>query len=131
MARVFADSLGVLVTWLMPLWRWCLAAQALGSGLWPVMVLLSEVVQTFILADFWYAALPCTCKSVTQELQGALQATCVPSAWLLHDAAAPCLRSQRKQKGISHAEIPFSCSYFYIRSYAEGSGVIHLAAGIV
>lgn len=28
---------------------------ALGSGLWPVMVLLSEVVQTFILADFWCA----------------------------------------------------------------------------
>lgn len=27
--------------------------QAIGSGLWPVMVLLSEVVQTFILADFW------------------------------------------------------------------------------
>jgi hypothetical protein len=26
---------------------------ALGSGLWPVLVLLSEVVQTFILADFW------------------------------------------------------------------------------
>jgi hypothetical protein len=26
---------------------------ALGSGLWPVMVLLSEVVQTVILADFW------------------------------------------------------------------------------
>ena len=26
---------------------------ALGSGLWPVMVLLSEVVQTFILGDFW------------------------------------------------------------------------------
>lgn len=26
---------------------------ALGSGLWPVMVLVSEVVQTFILADFW------------------------------------------------------------------------------
>ena len=25
----------------------------LGSGVWPVMVLLSEVVQTFILADFW------------------------------------------------------------------------------
>ena len=24
-----------------------------------------------------------------------------------------------------------SCSYFYIKSYAEGSGVIHLAAGIV
>lgn len=23
------------------------------------------------------------------------------------------------------------CSYFYIKSYAEGSGVIHLAAGIV
>lgn len=27
--------------------------QALGSGLWPVLVLMSEVVQTFILADFW------------------------------------------------------------------------------
>ncbi len=27
---------------------------ALGSGLWPIMVLLSEVVQTFILADFWW-----------------------------------------------------------------------------
>lgn len=26
---------------------------ALGSGLWPVLVLLSEIVQTFILADFW------------------------------------------------------------------------------
>ena len=23
------------------------------------------------------------------------------------------------------------CSYFYVKSYAEGSGVIHLAAGIV
>lgn len=31
-------------------------AQALGSGIWPVMVLLSEVVQTFILADFWCVA---------------------------------------------------------------------------
>ncbi len=28
--------------------------QALGSGLWPIMVLASEVVQTFILADFWW-----------------------------------------------------------------------------
>ena len=27
---------------------------ALGTGLWPVMVLLSEVVQTFILGDFCY-----------------------------------------------------------------------------
>ena len=27
---------------------------ALGHGLWPSMVLLSEVVQTFILADFCY-----------------------------------------------------------------------------
>ena len=26
----------------------------IGSGLWPVMVLLSEIVQTFILADFCY-----------------------------------------------------------------------------
>jgi len=29
-------------------------ATAIGSGLWPVMVLFSEVVQTFILADFCY-----------------------------------------------------------------------------
>ena len=36
----------------------CLLLQALGSGLWPVMVLLSEVVQTFILADFWCASPP-------------------------------------------------------------------------
>ena len=36
--------------------------QAIGSGIWPAMVLLSEVVQTGILADFWYASftLPCT-----------------------------------------------------------------------
>ena len=27
--------------------------QAIGSGLWPIMVLLSEIVQTFILGDFW------------------------------------------------------------------------------
>ena len=27
---------------------------ALGSGLWPVLVLLSEIVQTFILSDFCY-----------------------------------------------------------------------------
>lgn len=27
---------------------------ALGYGLWPSMVLISEVVQTFILADFCY-----------------------------------------------------------------------------
>jgi len=29
-------------------------AVALGSGLWPIMVLLSEIVQTFILSDFCY-----------------------------------------------------------------------------
>jgi ER lumen protein retaining receptor len=28
--------------------------QAIGSGIWPMMVLLSEVVQTMILADFCY-----------------------------------------------------------------------------
>jgi len=27
---------------------------ALGYGLWPSMVLISEIVQTFILADFCY-----------------------------------------------------------------------------
>jgi hypothetical protein len=27
---------------------------ALGYGMWPSMVLLSEIVQTFILADFCY-----------------------------------------------------------------------------
>mmetsp|Transcript_6274 Transcript_6274/g.13783 ORF Transcript_6274/g.13783 Transcript_6274/m.13783 type:complete len:280 (-) Transcript_6274:393-1232(-) len=47
---------------------------ALGSGLWPVMVLLSEVVQTFILADF---------------------------------------------------------CYYYVKSYADGSGIVRLPAGIV
>jgi len=48
--------------------------QALGSGLWPVMVLVSEVVQTFILADF---------------------------------------------------------CYYYVKSFAEGTGVIQLPAGVV
>ncbi|KAG2482328.1 hypothetical protein HYH03_018737 [Edaphochlamys debaryana] len=48
--------------------------QALGSGLWPAMVLASEVVQTFILADF---------------------------------------------------------CYYYVKSYAEGSGIVRLPAGIV
>ena len=42
--------------------------QALGSGLWPIMVLVSEIVQTFILADFWCAAL------------SALGALCRPAA---------------------------------------------------
>lgn len=27
--------------------------KAIGSGLWPAMVLISELVQTLILADFW------------------------------------------------------------------------------
>ena len=48
--------------------------KAIGSGLWPAAVLLSEIVQTFVLADF---------------------------------------------------------CFYYVKSYAEGSGVIHLAAGIV
>lgn len=48
--------------------------QALGSGMWPVMVLVSEVVQTFILADF---------------------------------------------------------CYYYVKSYADGSGIVRLPAGIV
>lgn len=48
--------------------------QALGSGLWPVMVLVSEVVQTFILADF---------------------------------------------------------CYYYVKSFAEGRGIIQLPAGVV
>ncbi|PNW73524.1 hypothetical protein CHLRE_13g562475v5 [Chlamydomonas reinhardtii] len=48
--------------------------QALGSGLWPVMVLVSEVVQTFVLADF---------------------------------------------------------CFYYVKSYAEGSGIVRLPAGIV
>jgi ER lumen protein retaining receptor len=48
--------------------------KAIGSGLWPALVVLSELVQTLILADF---------------------------------------------------------CYYYVKSYAEGSGVIHLAAGIV
>lgn len=47
---------------------------ALGSGVWPVMVLLSEVVQTFILADF---------------------------------------------------------CFYYVKSYADGSGIVRLPQGIV
>lgn len=50
------------------LWR------ALGSGVWPLMVLLSEVVQTFVLADF---------------------------------------------------------CYYYVKSFAEGTGIIQLPAGVV
>jgi ER lumen protein retaining receptor len=50
------------------LWR------ALGSGVWPIMVLVSEVVQTFVLADF---------------------------------------------------------CYYYVKSFAEGTGVIQLPAGVV
>ncbi|EMS56890.1 ER lumen protein retaining receptor [Triticum urartu] len=41
MRHVVLDSRGRLLT-------------ALGYGLWPSMVLLSEIVQTFILADFCY-----------------------------------------------------------------------------
>lgn len=48
--------------------------RALGMGIWPACVLLSEVVQTFILADF---------------------------------------------------------CFYYVKSYAEGTGIIHLPAGIV
>eukprot|EP00877_Chromochloris_zofingiensis_P000685 jgi/Chrzof1/10617/Cz05g05110.t1 len=47
---------------------------ALGSGLWPVMVLVSEIVQTFILADF---------------------------------------------------------CYYYVKSYADGTGIVRLPVGIV
>lgn len=28
--------------------------RAMGSGLWPIMVLLAEIVQTFVLAEFTY-----------------------------------------------------------------------------
>lgn len=48
--------------------------RALGNGIWPVMVLLSEIVQTFILADF---------------------------------------------------------CYIYVKSFAQGSGIIQLPAGVV
>lgn len=44
---------------------------ALGSGLWPVLVLLSEIVQTFILADFWWVwclfLSVCVCVSRWEE----------------------------------------------------------------
>ena len=30
--------------------------KAIGSGLWPALVVLSELVQTLILADFWCAS---------------------------------------------------------------------------
>ena len=72
--------------------------QAIGSGLWPAMVLLSEIVQTFILADFW-----CAYSLRAVRLLSSIHAD--PWQWLR--------------------------SYYYVKSYAEGSGVIHLAAGIV
>lgn len=44
--------------------------QAIGSGIWPAMVLLSEVVQTGILADFWYDVVLSPCLLLNdQQLQ--------------------------------------------------------------
>lgn len=68
--------------------------KAMYMGLWPACVLLSEIVQTFVLADFW-------CVRVV--------------AWTLLSIA------------IHHHQH----SYYYVKSYAEGTGVIHLPAGIV
>lgn len=44
--------------------------QAIGSGLWPAMVLLSEIVQTFILADFWYVSNVLACGALSRFLWG-------------------------------------------------------------
>lgn len=42
--------------------------QAIGSGIWPAMVLLSEIVQTGILADFWYDVVAACCAVVHDVL---------------------------------------------------------------
>ena len=65
--------------------------QAIGSGLWPAMVLLSEIVQTFILADFW-----CACQLLC--FRGSI---CMESCQLL-DA---------QEKTLSHSVSTFLYSY--------------------
>ena len=118
--------------------------QAIGSGLWPAMVLLSEIVQTFILADFWCAALLrlrdllCSLNEADIALELVRRALGATSA-----ANCPVLRlgqSRRNQTGSSclsvvktRAQLALSmrtaltklvwwCSWFYIKSYAEGTG---------
>lgn len=109
------------------------------------MVLLSEIVQTFILADFWCAALLrlldllCTLN----EAANASEAPWCDSLGKFAAAALHCLRlgwSRRKPIGspcLSIAktraqmvssmrtvltEMVWWCSWYYIKSYAEGTG---------
>lgn len=61
--------------------------RAFGMGVWPACVLLSEVVQTFILADFWCVIFsnPCVCAMTflrQSEKGGADAHPCIaPDAW--------------------------------------------------
>eukprot|EP00967_Tisochrysis_lutea_P136931 scaffold244911_cov17-Tisochrysis_lutea.AAC.1 len=100
-ARANAPSLGELrVVNIMEGNKYLL--QALGSGLWPVMVLLSEIVQTFILADFWWVQQPIPCQGLNKEMP---------------------FRSFCKSD--------VAQTYYYVKSYAEGTGVIRLPTGVV
>lgn len=45
-----------------------------------------------------------------------------------------CAHQVVNTKGVSisfQPRAPCACSYYYVKSYAEGTGVIHLPAGIV
>lgn len=141
--------------------------RAIGSGLWPALVVLSELVQTLILADFWWAF--CTTASLhrkpkrhrsayalkihlehysllSRQLRhmtywyellclGIVQhALCLLSPTEFDDLNITRWDSLGKSYCTCFASPEFMllwCSYYYVKSYAEGSGVIHLAAGIV
>lgn len=127
---------------------------ALGSGLWPVMVLLSEVVQTFILADFW-----CVRDGGSGENFGRWTAkgegSQVRSAWqgwatrLMSASEGPaarhhCVGLQRTRPFVTRhcrcraladapdpPPLPAPCSFYYVKSYVDGTGIVRLPVGIV
>jgi hypothetical protein len=45
--------------------------------------------------------------------------------------AVRMLRLRPYQHPALSAAIPISCSWYYVKSYAEGSGIVRLPAGIV
>jgi hypothetical protein len=124
---------------------------ALGSGLWPVLVLLSEIVQTFILADFWCVprqegGSASWSHAVAGRLLPSL-ASCAASssgAWagchvLFQIRKMPCwttpstcvLACATADTACQCFLLVCSCSWYYVKSYAEGSGIVRLPAGIV
>ena len=77
-----------------------------------------EVVQTFILADFWCGWVGGVCVG---ESACRVRALGCDSR---HDNQHMSTRARTHTHTRTH-------SFYYVKSYAEGSGVIHLAAGIV